>query len=269
MRIANWAFLLPLALALSFANASQARTLAEIKARGILSQCANPDALPFSSEKGELRGFQLELGALIAKELGVSFQPEWIKPRYRANLVNCDLLVDSINDAAVHEGKLLLSRPYHRTGVALGVGPGGEQIKSFADLQPGQKIGVMINSVASVVLGKRGVTTSPYAYEQDMVEDLETGALFGAAISAAKMGYYVMRNPAKGIRVIHAYDAEPELRWEVSVGMRKADQALADAVDAALGKLLADGSIARIYAKYGVEHRVPEGTQGDRIKKDD
>jgi ABC-type amino acid transport substrate-binding protein len=30
-----------------------------------------------------------------------------------------------------------------------------------------------------------------------------------------------------------------------------------DAVNAILEKLIADGSLARIYAKYGVEHRLP------------
>jgi ABC-type amino acid transport substrate-binding protein len=43
----------------------------------------------------------------------------------------------------------------------------------------------------------------------------------------------------------------------VSVGLRKADQALLDEVNAILDRLLTDGTISRIYARYGVEHRQP------------
>ena len=83
--------------------------------------CANPDALPYASEKADPPGFQIELGRAIAAGLGVRLETLWILPRYRASLVNCDILLDSINDPEIYEGRLLLSRPYQRTGVALGV----------------------------------------------------------------------------------------------------------------------------------------------------
>jgi ABC-type amino acid transport substrate-binding protein len=41
------------------------------------------------------------------------------------------------------------------------------------------------------------------------------------------------------------------------VGLRKSDRALVDAVNGVLDQLLADGTLTRIYAKYGVEHRRP------------
>ena len=39
----------------------------------------------------------------------------------------------------------------------------------------------------------------------------------------------------------------PELRWEVAVGMRKADDALVAAIDAALDRMLAQGIVSCIY----------------------
>jgi polar amino acid transport system substrate-binding protein len=234
-----------------------ARTLAEIKFKGAISLCANPDALPFASEKASPPGFQIEIARAIATGLGVNLELQWILPRYRANLVNCDILMDSIDDPAVYEGKLLLSRPYHRTGVALGVGPKATAVDGFAGLSKGQKVGVMVNSVAQVVLGKRGVSESPYAFEQDMLDDLAKGELYGAAASPATIAYYMRQHPDAGLRVVHAYDSEPQLAWNVSVGMRKSDQALVDAVNEVLAKLLADGTISAIYGHYGVEHRMP------------
>src|SRR5919197_6052045 len=90
-----------------FAHPSAARTLAEVKALGTIAVCANPDALPFASNRADAPGFQIELGREIAKALGVSLTTEWILPRRRASTVNCDMLFDSVNDPAVHEGPML------------------------------------------------------------------------------------------------------------------------------------------------------------------
>lgn len=234
-----------------------ARTLAEVQARKTISMCANPDALPYSSKSADDPGFQIELGRAIAADLGLPLETEWIVPRRRATTVNCDMMFDSLNDPKVYEGRLLLSRPYQKSGVALGLAREAGTLGNYRELQKGQKIGVMVNSVASVVLGKGGATTSPYAFQTDMIEDLAKGQLYGAAISAASLSYYIRRNPDSGLRLVYAFDGEPDMTWDVSVGLRKSDQALVDAVNKALDKLIADGTLAAIYARYGVEHRLP------------
>jgi ABC-type amino acid transport substrate-binding protein len=236
----------------------QARTLDEVKARGILSLCGNPDALPFASEKLDPPGLQVELGRAIAAGLGVSLEMLWIKPRYRANLVNCDMMLDNIARPELYEGKLKLTRPYHRTGIALGVNAQAPaEVARFDDIPRGQKIGVMVGSLAQTLLGKRGLTTSPYAFEEDMISDLANGYLVGAAASPGRLSWFIRNHPDAGLRLIHAYDSEPELAWSVAVGFRKSDQAMVDAVNGILGRLLEDGTLARIYASYGVEHRAP------------
>ena len=242
---------------LLFPHPGGARTLAEIKALGTISMCANRDALPFASDKADAPGFQIELGREIAKALGVSLSTEWILPRRRASIVNCDMLFDSINDPAVYEGRMLLSRPYHRSGIALGLSPGARLVRDYREIETGRKVGVMINSLASVALGKHGVATSPYVVESDLVEDLVKGYLYGGAVSSNTMSYYLFRHPDSGLRLVHAFDSEPELTWEVSIGLRQSDAALLAAVNDALSRLLADGTVARIYARYGIEHRTP------------
>ena len=245
------------ALWLLAAENADARTLAEVKSLGAISMCANPDALPYASNKPETPGFQIEIGRAIAAGLGVPLNIEWILPRRRANVVNCDLLLDSINDPTVHKDQLRLSRPYQKSGLALGLGRDAEAISDFKELKKGQKIGAMISSVASMVLGKSGKTTSPYAFQSDMVEDLAKGNLYGAAVSMPTMSYFILQHPESGLRLVNAFDSEPQLNWEVSVGLRKSDQAMGDAVNEILDKLIADGTLTRIYAKYGVEHRIP------------
>ena len=242
---------------LPIAENAGARTLAEVKSLGAISMCANPEALPYASNKPDTPGFQIEIGRAIATGLGVPLNIEWILPRRRANVVNCDMLLDSINDPEVHEGKVLLSRPYQKSGLALGLSREAENIADFKELKQGQKIGVMISSVASMVLGKAGKTTSPYAFQTDMVEALQKGELYGAAVSAATLSYYILQRPDSGLRLVNAFESEPQLTWEVAVGLRKSDTALVNAVNEILEKLIADGTLTRIYAKYGVAHRKP------------
>ena len=234
-----------------------ARTLSEVKSVGALSMCANADALPYASKDPEKPGFQIELGRALAEGLGVPLNIEWILPRRRANVVNCDLMFDVVNDPQVHEGRLKLSRPYQKSGLALGLRNEAEPISDFNELKKGQKIGIMVGSMASMVLNKAGKATSPYAFQSDMLEDLQKGELYGAAVSSATMSYYVLQHPESGLRLVNAFDNEPRLTWDVAVGMRKSDAAMVDAINAVLDKLLADGTITRIYAKYGVEHRAP------------
>ncbi|MBC8007054.1 MAG: transporter substrate-binding domain-containing protein [Prolixibacteraceae bacterium] len=245
------------ALLLPASQSAVARTLAEVKSLGAISMCANADALPYASNKPETPGFQIEIGRAIAEGLGVPLSIEWILPRRRANVVNCDLMLDSINDPAVQEGRLRLSRPYQKSGLALGLGRDAEVISDFTELKKGQKIGVMSSSFARMVLDKAGKTTSPYAFQSDMVEDLAKGELYGAAVSMPTMSYYILQHPESGLSLVNAFDSNPQLNWEVAVGLRKSDQALVDAVNEILEKLIADGSLTRIYAKYGVEHRLP------------
>jgi len=245
------------ALLLAFAHTAVARTLAEVKSLGAITMCANRDALPYASNKTETPGFQIEIGRAIAEGLGVPLSIEWILPRRRANVVNCDMLLDNINDAEVNEGRMRLSRPYQKSGIALGLRNDSEPINDFTELKKGQKIGVMINSYAAMVLGKAGKSFSPYAFQSDMVEDLQKGELYGAAVSAATMSYYIREHPESGLHLVHAFDSVPQLTWEVSVGLRKSDAALVDAVNEILDKLISDGTLTRIYAKYGVEHRIP------------
>ena len=69
----------------------------------------------------------------------------------------------AFDDPAIHEGKLLLSKPYHKTGVALLIPSGHPEVKRFDDVPKGSKVGVMVGSLAQTRLGQRGLTTSPYS----------------------------------------------------------------------------------------------------------
>jgi len=245
------------AVALLSAVPVAARTLTEAQARGVISLCANPNSLPHASSKPDTPGFQIEIGRALANALSLQLQVDWIVARMRASLVDCDMLLDTIADPEAQRAPVKLSKAYQRSGVALALRAGSGAVQGFQDIAPNQRVGVMVNSLASKLLNQRGLRTVPYAFESDMVIDLAKGELDACAVSPASIAYYIHTHPDSGLRYVHAYDAEPELRWNLAVGLRRSDDALLDAVNSALEKLIQDGTLARIYAHYGVDYRQP------------
>ena len=245
------------AAALVLAAPAAAKPWAEIRVQGEISVCANPNALPYSSNRPDLPGFQLEIARALAARLGVRLRVEWIVPRMRAAMVDCDLLMDTIAVPGVQPPSVKLSVPYYRGGVPLGFAHGREPAPTYRDLRPGTRVGVMMNSLAGLIVSKTAATLISFGFEDDMLEALTRGEIAAAAASAASIGYFNLRHPEARITLVHAEDEEPELRWVVAVGMRRADDDLVQAVNGALSPLLDDGTLAAIYARYGVVHRRP------------
>jgi len=244
--------------AAAVAPSADARTLDAIKQRGKVMVCANPNALPFSSKNGDRRGFELELGEALAKELGVALEVGWVIFPAHVARVDCDILFDSIVDRETAEdAHLRLSRPYIESGVAIALRPGMEGIKGFGDLKKGQRIGGVVGSLATVNLGKRGVPTIPFTFEDEMLEALGKGEIDVALAIPSSIGYYNITHKDAPVTLVRDYATMPELHWEVAVGMRKADDALVEAINSALDHMLAEGVVNRIYASYGVEQSLP------------
>ena len=236
----------------------QARTLEEVKAMGSVLACASPDALPYATNKPGLPGFQIELAQEIAKGLGVSLSMEWILPRRRANVVNCDLQFDAISDPEKRsKGKHRQSQPYNKSGVVLGLAGNSAVVSKQVELLQGQRIGVMINSTPAEFLGKAGASLVPYAFQSDMIEDLAKGELYGGAVSTASLSYFVLQNPQSGIKMVDMFDESTGLTWNVAVNIRNTDAAMVQAVDKVLDDLLASGKLAEIYSHYGIALRKP------------
>jgi polar amino acid transport system substrate-binding protein len=79
-------------------GSAQARTLDAIRSSGALGLCAHPNSLPFASKAGNPPGFQVELGQVLARELGVSLRLDWIITQYQMRSAGCDILLDVIAD---------------------------------------------------------------------------------------------------------------------------------------------------------------------------
>jgi polar amino acid transport system substrate-binding protein len=241
-----------------FAPPVEARSLDLIQTQGTIGQCLHPNALPFSSRKGEPPGFQVELGEAIAKQIGVALEPIWIIGGHQLRRSGCDIVTDAIDQPEVQdEAGLQLSKPYYRTGIVLAVRP-DSSITSAEAIDPHAKIGVMGSSIASMIFNKRGLTTSAFGFEDEMLQALVDKEIEGAVVSRAAAGYFNVTHPHEAVRLVEIDALERDFSWNVAVGMSKPDAKLRAAIDSALNQLTADGTIKRIYAKYGITLQPPK-----------
>lgn len=248
-------------LAAGPAAPAEAKPLEQVRRNGSLSLCANPVALPFASREPGPPGFQVELAAAVARELGLSLDVRWVWSRIGARKVDCDLLMDSIvldkpsDDNPGHGVRL--TKPYFGTGVAMVV-PAGSPARRFEDLKAqGVKIGVIAGSAAHAYLDRRGLGTSSFAFEDDIVDAVARGEVGAGAVHPAYVGWYLKAHPGAAIEIPAGYAFVPELRWNVAVGLRRADDALVEAVNAALDRLIANRTVEAIYGRYGIAYQPP------------
>jgi len=237
---------------------ADARSLETVIERGTLTLCANPNALPFASKAGPIPGFQIELGEKIAEQLGVKLVREWVVTVIQYRRADCDLVLDSIARKDMPPaGGVKVSRPYHRSGVVLAV-RADSHASSLASLGPDQRVGVPVGSVVSMTLAKRGTATSPFVFEDEIVAALANREIEAAAVTPATIGWFNLKHADKPLRLIPAFGDDSDLNWNIAAGLFRPDDRLRQRIDAAIEALLADGTIARIYARYGIELRPPQ-----------
>jgi polar amino acid transport system substrate-binding protein len=238
--------------------AADARPLQTIIERGALTLCANPNALPFASKTGPVPGFQIELGEKIAEQLGVKLTREWVVSAIQYRRADCDLVLDTIaRKDAPPEGGVKVTRPYHRSGVVLAV-RADSPLSSLASLGPDQRVGVPVGSLVSMTLGKGGTLTSPFVFEDEIVAALADREIEAAAVTPVTVGWFNLQHADKPLRLIAAFDNDSDLNWNIAAGLFRPDDKLRQRIDAAIETLLADGTIAKIYSRYGIELRPPQ-----------
>ncbi len=235
--------------------ATEGATLTEVQSGAGLRLCANPEALPFSGQDPARPGIQLELAQKLAGALGVKTSVSWIFDRRAAGQAGCEVFMSAIVTPRPR-APLRLTRPYSGSGYVLVVPRNENGVKTFADLGV-KKIGVLVQSVAQWVLTKRGLTTTPAFTEEELVEMVLTGQAAGGAVSMPYAGWYLKEHPNTPLKIADGYVLEPELRWNIAVGLRNADQALIDAVSRVLDDLRRDGTIQATFGKYGVPYYQP------------
>jgi mxaJ protein len=235
-----------------------------------LRVCADPNNLPFSNARGE--GFENKIAQLVARDLKASLSYTWWAQRrgFLRNTLEANLC-DLVPGVPASMEMLRTTEPYYRSTYVFVTRAGRAQPVSLDD--PALKrltVGVQMigddgaNSPPAHALMRRGLVTNIRGYTvygdygrpnppADIVKAVAQGDVDVALVWGPLAGYFAPRQAVK----LHLSPVTPQIDgptlpmvFDISMGVRKDDQALRDAVDASLRRHRAD--IARILTAYGV-----------------
>src|SRR5919109_3536082 len=243
-------------LLLFAADSASAASLSAVLERRTFNVCAHPNALPYSSEDRSTPGFQLEIADAIAKQLGVGMRVEWIVFTRHARRLDCDASIGAIvkaDDGGPRRGPRL-TKPYVSSGYVLVLPAASPSVARLEDVKG--KIAVEHTSWPHYVLDTRKVPLASYGSSFDVLDALAKGEEVAGLVSDTYVGWYLKLHPGS-VKISEAYVPERDFRWNVAVGLRNADPPLVDAVNRALDALIADQTIPKIFARYGIAYRPP------------
>jgi quinoprotein dehydrogenase-associated probable ABC transporter substrate-binding protein len=204
----------------------------------VLRVCADPNNMPFSTDRGE--GFENRLAELLADKLGKGLSYTWY-PQATGFVRNtlaahkCDVIM------GVPQGDDLVqvTNPYYRTAYALVLkqGHGLEGVETLGDPRlKGKRIGIVAGTPPGNNMAANGLMANakPYPLVIDtrvdssaaaMMRDLATGEIDAGILWGPMAGYYARRtNPAVTVVPLVKETTGPRLAYRIAMGVRYADQ---------------------------------------------
>lgn len=261
----------PALTVLLFLNVLGARAIAQAEPQAELRVCLLEDNLPLSSRK-ENAGFDLDTGKAVAEALQRTFLPVWVPnstqiqeieesdfPSRRLSKNECDAILsipgaDALRDAPT----ATLGAPYYGAAfefVSLN-GTGPSDLKALQDTP----VAVQAQTIASFVLSARKVKMLTFFSVDATLMGVSKGAAPVAFVWGPIAGWYLRSHPDSKLAFTNGYEPPVAARWNEHVATRQSDTELRAAIDAALGRLVTDGTLKTMAARYGMVFRAPFAT---------
>lgn len=245
-------------------EACAADALAEIRARGVLrwggdQEGGGPFVYPDPQHPEKLRGFEVELAEMLAGELGVKaefVQGQWDKlPLLLGRTI--DVVLNGFELTPTRSRDYLCTRPYFQYGLQL-LARDDSKLQSWDDLAAGKapqpwRVGVLVGSAAETfwqqAIPPYNVQVATYDGSTDAMEQVSSGVLDATLQDDCVAQFYADRFPrlkfigrpvAGGYYVALVARDQPQLH---------------SALNAALGKLIADGRLKALYDRWDLAGR--------------
>ena len=243
-----------------------------------LRVCADPNNLPYSNDR--LEGFENALASLVARELHAEVSYTWWAQRggFIGNTLNageCDVLIGVPTSLDL----VLTTRPYYRSSyVFVTRADKPWRIESFDDPRlKNLTVGVQLvgddfaNAPPAQALSQRGIVAnvrgfsvsgddSEDALPSRIIDAVATGEIDVAVAWGPLAGFFAKSQPVE--LVLQPVHPQIDLHFlpmvlDMSMGVRRGDEALRDRLDAVL--TAREAEIDALLARY----RVPRLTIGD------
>jgi putative heme-binding domain-containing protein len=242
-------------------------TWRRIQERGELTVSMDPANLPYSSARDGRPGIDVELARAVAQQLRVKLRIEWLDVQ-RETIVGallqrqCDAVLgeavaaNAVADDEELAGKVIYSRPYYGTGYVLVQRKNGPHARSLRELKGArsQRLGTEAGSVADYHLRQRGYLRRLFRNQLATLKALSDGQIDHAYLWA-NVGWTLHASSDLNAELSPGY--VPEDHWNIAIAMRAGDEDLKEHVDAAVGELIAQGTVAQILDRYHVPYFPP------------
>ncbi len=234
-----------------------------------LRVCADPDNMPFSHQSGE--GFENKVMELIGRELGddITFvwAPQWrgfVRKTLRAR--HCDVIPGIPTDIE----RARTTKPYYRSTYVFVTRRDRPPVRTFSEINNTMKIGVQligddgVNSPPVEELASRGYTSELKGYMawgrvsdhgaplEQIMKAVADGTVDVAVVWGPPAGYFATREAVP--LDIHPVSVNEKtivpMTFEIGMGVRREDEALAQELNDALEKRAPE--IRALLDRYGL-----------------
>lgn len=260
--------LAPLLAALFFGLSSQAYAVPQEGPGGaielvdpkVFRVCSDPRNMPFSNKNGE--GFENKIAELMASKLGKSLTYTWYPNslgfvRNTLGSYKCDVIIGFPQGDDIAQ----VTNPYYSTAYALVFKPatGLDGVTSLNDPRlKDKRIGVVAGTPPSNIMVANGLMSRAKPYPlvidtrvdssaQDMIKDIEDGAIDAGVLWGPMAGYYAMHTNPK-LTVVPL--TGPHMSFRISMAVRHQDQEFKRLLNKLIRENQAD--INALLLSYGV-----------------
>ena len=248
------ALLLAMALCLTFAACgAKGKSLSDVQSAGKLIVATSPDFPPFESlEGGEVVGIEVDIMKLVAEKLGVELeivQMDFDSVLLGIQSAKYDCAASGITVNETRQKNMLFTAPYYNAAQVIVVKEGSD-ITGKADLT-GKTVSVQTGTTAESGCNDAGIATQAFNANADAKAALTTGKVDAWVVDNLTASQMVTEG--EGLVILDENLTEEPYAFAFAFG----SEDLVAEIDKILAELIADGTIAGIFANYGETYFKP------------
>jgi polar amino acid transport system substrate-binding protein len=193
---------------------------------------------------GRFIGFEADIAEALGRELGVGIkliQNDWSTLVPSLERGTFDIAMNGLEVTEARAQRIRFSQPYYRFNEQLVARVGDARITDLSSLR-GKRVGTLTNSLAWDMLQSAGAVQVPYEGVEEPFADLVNGRTDAVLLDDVIVDRY---GGKPGLRVVAEVGT-----GSYAIGLRKADQELAQAVDRALRGMVESGELAAILKRW-------------------
>ncbi len=246
-------------LCLTGCGGSDTKTVADIQKAGKLVIATSPDFPPFEELKsdGSVQGIEIDLLNIICERLGVQLdiqQMDFDSVLPGVQAAKYDVGVSGISVTEERQKNVLFTEPYCLAAQAIVV-TADSAITGKADLA-GKTVSVQTGTTAESFCMSQGYTVSSFSSNSDAETALVTGKVDAWVIDDLTAAEMVTAYNAENPGALAVLD-EPMTTEPYAFAFAFGSEELVAEINTILEALVADGTVASIFEKYGAPYTSP------------